>query len=104
MQNQYNLARAQQSYKSLVQIHEKNGECVLSPVSYGGLTLFTETKSSHASKLRKIGAWAVVNAPNTDSNYMHVIHIITLTVYICYRDFKGFILKWYTEDNQYVST
>lgn len=25
-QNQYNLARAQQSYKSLVQIHEKNGE------------------------------------------------------------------------------
>uniref|UniRef100_A0A673XU58 E2 ubiquitin-conjugating enzyme n=1 Tax=Salmo trutta TaxID=8032 RepID=A0A673XU58_SALTR len=25
--NQYNLARAQQSYKSLVQIHEKNGEC-----------------------------------------------------------------------------
>lgn len=26
MQNQYNLARAQQSYKSLVQIHEKNGE------------------------------------------------------------------------------
>lgn len=26
-QNQYNLARAQQSYKSLVQIHEKNGEC-----------------------------------------------------------------------------
>ena len=28
MQNQYNLARAQQSYKSLVQIHEKNGECV----------------------------------------------------------------------------
>lgn len=27
-QNQYNLARAQQSYKSLVQIHEKNGECV----------------------------------------------------------------------------
>lgn len=24
-QNQYNLARAQQSYKSLVQIHEKNG-------------------------------------------------------------------------------
>lgn len=32
MQNQYNLARAQQSYKSLVQIHEKNGEC-LSPVS-----------------------------------------------------------------------
>uniref|UniRef100_A0A671VJR3 E2 ubiquitin-conjugating enzyme n=1 Tax=Sparus aurata TaxID=8175 RepID=A0A671VJR3_SPAAU len=34
--NQYNLARAQQSYKSLVQIHEKNGECFLSPVSYGG--------------------------------------------------------------------
>uniref|UniRef100_A0A8C4ZWK6 E2 ubiquitin-conjugating enzyme n=1 Tax=Gadus morhua TaxID=8049 RepID=A0A8C4ZWK6_GADMO len=30
--NQYNLARAQQSYKSLVQIHEKNGEC-LSPIS-----------------------------------------------------------------------
>lgn len=27
LQNQYNLARAQQSYKSLVQIHEKNGEC-----------------------------------------------------------------------------
>lgn len=25
-QNQYNLARAQQSYKSLVQIHEKNGK------------------------------------------------------------------------------
>lgn len=28
-QNQYNLARAQQSYKSLVQIHEKNGTYVL---------------------------------------------------------------------------
>uniref|UniRef100_A0A3B3V5W6 E2 ubiquitin-conjugating enzyme n=1 Tax=Poecilia latipinna TaxID=48699 RepID=A0A3B3V5W6_9TELE len=28
--NQYNLARAQQSYKSLVQIHEKNGEFVSS--------------------------------------------------------------------------
>ncbi|NWW95662.1 UB2Q2 enzyme, partial [Rhynochetos jubatus] len=27
--NQYNLARAQQSYKSLVQIHEKNGMCTL---------------------------------------------------------------------------
>uniref|UniRef100_A0A8B9ILT6 E2 ubiquitin-conjugating enzyme n=1 Tax=Anser cygnoides TaxID=8845 RepID=A0A8B9ILT6_ANSCY len=27
--NQYNLARAQQSYKSLVQIHEKNGKCSL---------------------------------------------------------------------------
>lgn len=28
-QNQYNLARAQQSYKSLVQIHEKNGKYIL---------------------------------------------------------------------------
>lgn len=28
-QNQYNLARAQQSYKSLVQIHEKNGTYIL---------------------------------------------------------------------------
>lgn len=28
-QNQYNLARAQQSYKSLVQIHEKNGMYIL---------------------------------------------------------------------------
>jgi hypothetical protein len=27
-QGQYSLARAQQSFKSLVQIHEKNGECV----------------------------------------------------------------------------
>uniref|UniRef100_A0A668AI79 E2 ubiquitin-conjugating enzyme n=1 Tax=Myripristis murdjan TaxID=586833 RepID=A0A668AI79_9TELE len=29
--NQYNLARAQQSYKSLVQIHEKNGEWIEKP-------------------------------------------------------------------------
>uniref|UniRef100_A0A8C7UW83 E2 ubiquitin-conjugating enzyme n=1 Tax=Oncorhynchus mykiss TaxID=8022 RepID=A0A8C7UW83_ONCMY len=29
--NQYNLARAQQSYKSLVQIHEKNGEYYIPP-------------------------------------------------------------------------
>lgn len=33
-QNQYNLARAQQSYKSLVQIHEKNGERI--PVKSDG--------------------------------------------------------------------
>jgi len=26
-QGQYSLAKAQQSFKSLVQIHEKNGEC-----------------------------------------------------------------------------
>lgn len=26
-QGQYSLARAQQSFKSLVQIHEKNGKC-----------------------------------------------------------------------------
>lgn len=26
LQNQYSLTRAQQSYKSLVQIHEKNGK------------------------------------------------------------------------------
>ncbi|TWW67486.1 Ubiquitin-conjugating enzyme E2 Q2 [Takifugu flavidus] len=32
--NQYNLARAQQSYKSLVQIHEKNGESC--PANGGG--------------------------------------------------------------------
>jgi hypothetical protein len=28
LQGQYSLARAQQSFKSLVQIHEKNGECL----------------------------------------------------------------------------
>lgn len=36
MQNQYNLARAQQSYKSLVQIHEKNGESCPADGGLGG--------------------------------------------------------------------
>lgn len=33
-QNQYNLARAQQSYKSLVQIHEKNGKATCMRASH----------------------------------------------------------------------
>lgn len=35
-QNQYNLARAQQSYKSLVQIHEKNGTYILATLFLSG--------------------------------------------------------------------
>lgn len=68
MQNQYNLARAQQSYKSLVQIHEKNGECFLSPVSYGGhyWPCLLKPNPSHASKLSKISACALVYGLNMD--------------------------------------
>lgn len=82
MQNQYNLARAQQSYKSLVQIHEKNGECFLSPVSYRVhyRPCLLKPNPSHASKLRKIGALTAVYVPSMDSHYMHVVHIITLTL------------------------
>lgn len=56
MQNQYNLARAQQSYKSLVQIHEKNGEWFLSPVSYGVhyWPCLQKPNPSHASKLKLV--------------------------------------------------
>ncbi|GCC41488.1 hypothetical protein chiPu_0025035, partial [Chiloscyllium punctatum] len=35
--SQYSLTRAQQSYKSLVQIHEKNGFCVLMYVFRQGM-------------------------------------------------------------------
>ena len=55
MQNQYNLARAQQSYKSLVQIHEKNGECRCLQFNTECITdLVYWNQIPHASKLTDI--------------------------------------------------
>lgn len=49
-----------------------------------------------------LGLWCMHQTQT--NNYMHVIHIITLTVYNRYRAFKGFILKGYTADNKYFCT
>lgn len=39
LQGQYSLARAQQSFRSLVQIHEKSGTFTSGVVPLGGVTL-----------------------------------------------------------------
>lgn len=72
VQNQYNLARAQQSYKSLVQIHEKNGECCVVASAFAhsaSLTLFTDSHPpfppnthTHAHKIIKSVKRSIISA------------------------------------------
>lgn len=70
-QGQYSLARAQQSFKSLVQIHEKNGEFVrLERHSFIILMPF-DYRMVHATKGRRIMRRAIVFPNKRSLNQPH---------------------------------